>query len=964
VNFTTTFLGNTLNPNQRQVIQVSAGNTMQEINVAVFAAPALPLNLASPSLGVRLPQGSEASFTARGDGVAEGISFMVLGPAVTLAAPVFSGGNSARLTTTTGAAAKVGLRTLFALRTDATAALSGGLAITSQPPQLTSIVPAAGGIGGGTPVTVTGANFAPGMEISLGGVPLTGVAVLNTTTVTGTTGPNRAGVLTLLAVNPDGASGSLPSAFAVAAPTPVVTSVEPASGPPATLVTIRGANFDTNSSNVAVRFNGTQAAIVSSAATLIVAIVPYGASSGAVTVTVFDQTVSGPIFNVTSPKPSTNRAEPLFQYVDVSAAGTSVPFQNDPDDDSAQLALPFDFSLFNTRFLAGAKFWVTTNGWVSFNAPGLEAEWQNGSLPGTSVPRQGPASGTIGTLAPNLIAPFFDDLILDRPESSVTTQIIGTAPNRRWVIDWQNLGLIDENGVQLGSRVSFQAILFEESNDIAFQYKTLEGVRSRGESATIGLQNAARTSAAQFSFDQASLYPGRAVVFRFDPNNATYQIVASEIRQYIPLVVDTVRFRTNLGLTNVSPVPAQATLTLYSANGTVIATRTASLPAGGLTQLNNVISYVRGLSPLQTNNLSGSMVITADQPIVTFATQIDNTSDDPSLLTGKAVGGHQLLIPSTTSVNQFRSTVVIQNSGTASAQVQLRQRDTGGAVRGELTVSIQPNGYFSSDDIHASLGLAGVFGPLEINSLNGVPVVATSRVYSINSGTSGFFEAQDVSTASNNAVVPVSQDSSAFRTNLGLNNLGNAAADVQVSLYGSAGVLLGTRTVSVPARGLVQMDNVNRMLTGAPGVSNTVGYIRILSSQPLVGFASLIDNSKDDPGLALSWATGAPRLIVPSATNVNQFRSTLTVINLSSDTAAPVRVIARDLMGNIQAQNGSIVIPPNGIYSQDDILTSLGLSNSFGPFEIQSLNSLPLAAVSRVYSVVDNTSGFFTAQSF
>ena len=75
----------------------------------------------------------------------------------------------------------------------------------------------------------------------------------------------------------------------------------------------------------------------------------------------------------------------------------------------------------------------------------------------------------------------------------------------------------------LDGRVSFQAILFEGSNDIAFQYKTLEGPRSYGESATVGLQNAARTLAAQFSFNQARLYPGRVVVFRFNPSNATYE---------------------------------------------------------------------------------------------------------------------------------------------------------------------------------------------------------------------------------------------------------------------------------------------------------------------------------------------------------------------------------------------------------------------------------------------------------
>lgn len=965
VNFTTTFLGGTLNPAQRQSVQISAGNTLQEINIAALPAPATALNLTSPSLGQRVAQGTSVAFNARGDGIVDGVTFQIPGPAIGLAAPTFSGGNTARLTATVDAAASIGVRPIFAQRADATSALTGGLIITGQPPTLSSIQPGTGINSGGTRVTITGANFSPGMDISLAGIPLTDVTVLDSTTLLGTTGPNRTGPLTLLAVNPDGASGMLAAAFVASSLPPVVNAVNPNSGPPTTLVTVSGSNFDSSIANVSVAFGGAPATLVSASPSQITAIVPFGAVSGPVTVTVFGQQVTGPLFTVTSPKPSNNRAETQFQYVDTSSSsgGTSVDFLASNDDDSAQLTLPFDFTLFTSTFLAGSKLNVTINGWMAFGESSVQPEFQNGSLPGTSVPRQGSASGTTGTLSPNLIAPFFDDLILQRQDSSVSARVIGTAPDRRWVIDWQNLSIIHEDNFVLEGRVSFQVIFFEGSNDIAFQYKTLEGPRSYGESATVGLQNAARTLAAQFSFNQARLYPGRVIAFRFDPNNATYQVAASEVKQYIPFVTDTARFRTNLGLTNVSAVQAQATLTLYAESGSAIASRTAVVPAGGLLQLNNVISFIRGLSPTQVNNLSGSVVVTASQPLFAFATQIDNTSNDPSLQTGRSAGATQLLIPSVTSVNQFRSSLVVQNAGSAAAQVRLRQRDINGLMRGELVTLISPNGFYGRDDIHATLGLNGLFGPLEITSLNSVPLVATSRVYSVDSGTSGFFEGQDVSVASPNGVVPISQDSSAFRTNLGVNNLGTVAADVQVNLYSSSGALLGTSTVNVPAGGLRQMDNVNRTLTGAGGVSNTLGFIRFSSSQPLLGYSTLINNLGDDPGLATNIVSGATRLVIPSSTNVNQFRSTLTVINLGNS-AAPVRLIVRNTSGGTQAQLDSVTIPPNGIYNVDDILTHLGLVNSYGPIEIQSLNDVPLAAISRVYSVIDNTSGFFAAQAF
>jgi len=50
--------------------------------------------------------------------------------------------------------------------------------------------------------------------------------------------------------------------------------------------------------------------------------------------------------------------------------------------------LPFDFTLFTSTFLAGSKLNVTTNGWMAFGESIAQpTEFQNGSLPGTSVPR-------------------------------------------------------------------------------------------------------------------------------------------------------------------------------------------------------------------------------------------------------------------------------------------------------------------------------------------------------------------------------------------------------------------------------------------------------------------------------------------------------------------------------------------------------------------------------------------------
>lgn len=73
---------------------------------------------------------------------------------------------------------------------------------------------------------------------------------------------------------------------------PTITSFAPVSGPIGTTVTIIGTNFDTTPANNLVMFNGTSAIVTTSSATSITAIVPTGATTGPVSVTVGANTAS------------------------------------------------------------------------------------------------------------------------------------------------------------------------------------------------------------------------------------------------------------------------------------------------------------------------------------------------------------------------------------------------------------------------------------------------------------------------------------------------------------------------------------------------------------------------------------------------------------------------------------------------------------------------------------------------
>ncbi len=122
----------------------------------------------------------------------------------------------------------------------AVAALAAGCGGSSGPgpgpgpitttPSVTSVSPNSGTTLGGTHITVTGANFAPGALVTVGGAATTSVVVTSDTTLTATTTSRSAGTVEVT-VTLNGRSGSLPNAFTYVAPgqitnePPVIQSV-------------------------------------------------------------------------------------------------------------------------------------------------------------------------------------------------------------------------------------------------------------------------------------------------------------------------------------------------------------------------------------------------------------------------------------------------------------------------------------------------------------------------------------------------------------------------------------------------------------------------------------------------------------------------------------------------------------------------------------------------------------------
>jgi len=114
----------------------------------------------------------------------------------------------------------------------------------NPPPQLVSLSPSGGALGGGTSVTLTGTGFQTGAKVTFNGIMATGVSVVSATTIMATTPANAAGTDPVVVTNSD-LQSSVPCDCFTYEPAPTVTAVSPTNGSKGggAIVTITGSGF-------------------------------------------------------------------------------------------------------------------------------------------------------------------------------------------------------------------------------------------------------------------------------------------------------------------------------------------------------------------------------------------------------------------------------------------------------------------------------------------------------------------------------------------------------------------------------------------------------------------------------------------------------------------------------------------------------------------------------------------------
>jgi len=180
-----------------------------------------------------------------------------------------------------------------------------------------------------------------------------------------------------------------------------------------------------------------------------------------------------------------------FSWIDTS--GGTVVYLGD-DYTSGSIPIGFNF-LFYGKLYDNVN--IDDNGYLVFENPG--SAYQNIAIPDPSYPN-------------SFVALFWDDL--DTTYGTVRYLRTGTAPNRCWVAEWNQVQHYLYDASYAGY-ITCQVIL-NENGSIKFQYGPSSGTWTDGSSATIGIENQTGTDGILFSFNSSAVFDGLAVLFDTD----------------------------------------------------------------------------------------------------------------------------------------------------------------------------------------------------------------------------------------------------------------------------------------------------------------------------------------------------------------------------------------------------------------------------------------------------------------
>ncbi|MEO8585547.1 MAG: hypothetical protein ABI584_05260 [Acidobacteriota bacterium] len=188
----------------------------------------------------------------------------------------------------------------------------------------------------------------------------------------------------------------------------------------------------------------------------------------------------------------------------------------------------------------------------------------------------------------------------------------------------------------------------------------------------------------------------------------------------------------------------------------------------------------------------------------------------------------------------------------------------------------------------------GAFGPIRFDSTG--PLIVAASVNNVNACGTGAVSGQWLpAIAATQALkagvigqLAVSANSeSGYRTNLVVMNPGSVAATTTVKVRQGGGTLLSTGTIGpLSANGFSQVALDNGTFPGLSGTTNANLWLEFTSDQPVLAYATMINNASGDPFAVVATSD--------AAATINPFSGHYTGTYTGTDNGTWIAIVAAD----------------------------------------------------------------------
>ncbi|MDX6271244.1 MAG: hypothetical protein QOD28_2467, partial [Acidobacteriota bacterium] len=538
---------------------------------------------------------------------------------------------------------------------------------------------------------------------------------------------------------------------------------------------------------------------------------------------------------------------------DMTSGTATLVAANLDDNASSVTGIGFDFWYDGVRF---TQFSVNANGLCRLGATAVSTSFDNATEFNST------------TNAPK-IAPYFDDLWIGT-NGKVHSKVIGSAPNRKLVVEWQNEQIPRIAAGNAGAG-TFQMWLFETTGVIKFVYGSGIAVNTTNGGYSVGLQSGAATNFASVTTNSGT------VSYATANNTQSNAITAGTTYTFTP---PTPTAPTNLTFTAVTPSSYNlnwtdsANETLYaiyrSTDGTnytfvnTAAQNATTFAATGLSPNTNYFWQVYAVSEgaLSSSPLAGSQATAAPGNIMSTAvggnwsatttwvggvvpTATDNvTIADAATVTIDTAAnafslsvGTGLVAPTTLQYEATTArTLTVVTNATIASNGTFRSATTGTVTTHALSLggNLTNNGVLDFSTTATNVAGAGItFTGAANNTFGGTGATTDVRTITINKGTS------NANILELNPTAFTVQGATSTTTTGNYLTLTNGTFKISGTFTGThrTYVTTGTATYIAATTGL-WLNNPNYTISGQSGSPTVAGLLRISQGTHNVGTAS------------------------------------------------------------------------------------------------------------------------------